>query len=110
MTAESALDGLRAASGIPFAYRFFELTPPYPFGVILDDNEKPLYADDKPYLSVFSARLELYDAAPNDDAESLVERWLADNATAWRKLPRENVSADDETAPIFMSAYEFEVI
>lgn len=110
MNAETALDGLRTASAIPWAYRFFEITPDYPFGVMLDDTVKPLFADDKPYVFVFSARLELYDAAPNADAETLTETWLDANATTYKKHPRENVNANDETAPIFMTAYEFEVI
>ena len=104
------LDGLRASSGIPWAYRFFEITPPFPFGVLLDDNIKPFFADDKPYFSALAARLELYDAIPNADAESAVESWLDANAVTWSKASRENVAPDDDTAPFFMTSYHFEVI
>lgn len=110
MDAADILDGLRASSGLPWAYRFFEVTPDFPFGVLLDDKPKTLYADNRPYFSALSARLELYDAIPNADAEHAIESWLDANAVTYRKAPRENVSPDDDTAPFFMTAYELEVI
>lgn len=110
MTAQEALDGLRAASGIPWAYNFFEIETPYPFGVLIDDSAPTLFADNRAYFSVFRAQLQVYDATPNEDVENLVESWLQDNALTWRKEPRQNVDDADFPVPLFMTAYQMEAI
>lgn len=110
MTAAQILDALRESTGLPWAYRFFEITPPFPFGVLLDDTEKTLYADNKPYFSTLEANIELYDAIPNETAENAIESWLGAHAVTYRKDARENVTPDDESAPFFMRPYHLEVI
>lgn len=109
MTAAQILDALRESTGLPWAYRFFEITPPFPFGVLLNDTLKTAYADNKPYFSTLEANIELYDAIPNEDAETAIETWLDAHALTYRKEPRENVTPDDDTAPFFMTAYHLEV-
>lgn len=110
MDTETILNALRENTGFPWASHLWEMPPSFPYGVLLVNRDNALSADNRRYLSVLTLRIELYDTVPNDAAEQVIESWLNQNFPAWRTTPREPINPDDDTSPIWATAYEFEVI
>ena len=110
MDTESMLSSLREDTGFQWASDLWEMPPSFPYGVLIVNRDKTLYADNKRHISVDTIRLELYDTIPNPNAEQLTESWLNQHFPAWRSTPREPITPDDDKSPIWATAYEFEVI
>lgn len=59
MTHDELLNILRP-TGIPWTYHHWEGHQDPPYGVYLDQNDDPFFADDKTYVFFSDMRLELY--------------------------------------------------
>jgi len=47
-------------TGLPWAYHHWDSPPPPPYGVYLDIEDDPFYADDRTYVYFREVRLEVY--------------------------------------------------
>lgn len=110
MNRQELIDALNRVTGFTWAPVLFEIPPTYPYGVVIENDAPALAADNRRYFPFVKIRLELYDAIPNPDAETIIETYLNDNFPAWRKDAREPLNPDDDTGPVWATAYEFEVI
>lgn len=110
MDTDTMLSQLRESTGFPWASHLWEMPPTFPYGVLFVNRDNALSADNRRYLSVLTYRIELYDTVSNDDAEQAIESWLNQNFPAWRTTPREPINPDEDTGPIWATAYEFEVM
>lgn len=106
MTAQEIIQALSDASGVPFAYECWDVPPPFPFGVLIDNGEGVLFADNARYRANQKWRVELYDAIPNDNAENAIQSWLAAHFPAYLK---ERETYETETRTILLTSYEFTV-
>ncbi len=59
MTHEELLEVLRPA-GLPWAYHHWDKPPAPPYGVYLDEEDDPFYADNRNYVCFRAVRLEVY--------------------------------------------------
>lgn len=47
-------------TGLPWTYHHWDAPPPPPYGVYLDDEDDPFFADNRTYAFFRAVRLELY--------------------------------------------------
>lgn len=59
MSHEELLSILRS-TGLPWTYHHWDTPPQPPYGVYLDTEDDPFFADDRVYSSFRSVRMELY--------------------------------------------------
>lgn len=90
--------------GIPFAYHHWEKPPPLPYGVYLYDSTDNFGADDKVYLVIESAQVEIYTTGHDQALQDKTEAVLEANQIYW-----DRDTAYIESERMYQTVYEIEV-
>ena len=66
------LESILRETGLPWTYHHWDDPPAPPYGVYLDMDDDPFYADNRTYFYSTAARLELYSLERNPSLDQLV--------------------------------------
>lgn len=103
MTHDELLEILRP-TGIPWAYHHWEKKEELPYGVYLDLNDDPFYADNRNFASFSAVRLEVYSL----ERDPALDRRVKDALDA-AEISYEVDYTYIESEGLYETIFEFEV-